>query len=126
MKKIIIVAHGCSRSGVGDPDVKTITKATEDLSFSTAKSYMDGENFPEYASASMSEFQPLSDSDCLFFFGFVPHGTGIVNTGMRRGGHIHGEEIFVLRNANASLPEIGLFARRNDAKVIMLACRSYI
>lgn len=69
MKKIIIAAHGNSREGLGDPSVKTITKAEQPLSFGEAKAYMDGAFFPEYASASMSEFSPLSDADCLDLFG---------------------------------------------------------
>lgn len=110
---------------MGDPDVKTITKAEQPMSFEEAKAYMDGTVFPEYPSASMSEFAPLSDEDCLSLFGLVPQGSGIVSTGLCRGGTIHGEEIFALRNVGSCLSEVGILARRNDAVVIMLACRTY-
>ncbi|MBP3367691.1 MAG: hypothetical protein J6K96_12015 [Treponema sp.] len=125
MKKIIIAAHGNSRKGLGDPSAKTITKAEQPLSFGEAKAYMDGAFFPEYASASMSEFSPLSDADCLDLFGTVPQGTGIVSTGKRRGNQIHGEEIFALRNQSMCLSEIGIIARREKIEVVMLACRTY-
>lgn len=87
--------------------------------------HMDGAFFPEYASASMSEFSPLSDADCLDLFGTVPQGTGIVSTGKRRGNQIHGEEIFALRNQSMCLSEIGIIARREKIEVVMLACRTY-
>ncbi|MGN0729935.1 hypothetical protein [Treponema sp.] len=124
MKKIIIVAHGLSKKGASHPNIKTITKAEQPLSFQEGIEYMNGKVFPEYSSASMSEFSSLSDEECLQIFGKIPQGTGIVNTGIRRGG-CHGDEVFVLRNCEKSLPEIGIYASNNKVNIIMLACRTY-
>lgn len=128
VNKVILVAHGEGDQGTFSiKGVTTITKAGTALSFADAKSYMTSSNaYPEYASTSFGQFGPLSDGDCTSLFGKVPAGTGIVSTGLRRGGDMAGPLIYALRgNADIGADEITAFIAANAiTSLVLLACRS--
>ena len=127
MNKVILVAHGEGGQGTFSINkVKTITPAKTDLTFSKAKEYMDSSHsWPEYASTSFGQFEPLSDQDCMGLFGKVIKGSGIVSTGKRRGGDFGGPLIYVLRgSADITDSDIAQFISANGVtSLVLLACR---
>ncbi|MFZ7114530.1 MAG: hypothetical protein ACO1G9_04040 [Bacteroidota bacterium] len=128
MKQIILVAHGMGNQGTFSiKNVRTITRSGESLSFQDAITYMkDTKTYPEYASTSFGTFSPLSDDECEELFnGTIPAGVGIVNTGLRRAGHVDGVEIFALRGNNITDADISTFISQNAlTSLILLSCRS--
>lgn len=127
MNKVILVAHGEGGQGTFSiPKVKTITPAKTDLTFTKAKEYMDSSHtWPEYASTSFGQFEPLSDQDCVDLFGKVIKGTGIVSTTKHRGGDFGAPVIYVLRGgANITSMDISNFISANGVtSLVLLACR---
>lgn len=126
-EKIVLVAHGCAQPGAWSNDrIKIITKSGRPLTFDEAVEYIGGKSFPEFASSSLGSFAPLSDDDCRSIFGCVPVGRGIINTGLRRGGSRTGERerVFVLREAECTFAELGVFASRNNVRIVLAACRT--
>jgi hypothetical protein len=127
INKAILVAHGSGgREAFSIPKVKTITKADQSLSFEDAKRYMNSSNaWPEYSSTSFKEFGHLSDADCKDLFKLVPEGSGIVSTGLRRGGDMGGPLIYALRGIDITSQDITAFINANNiTSLVLLACRS--
>jgi hypothetical protein len=128
MKQIILVAHGMGNQGTFSiKNVRTITRSGEYLYFDDALAYMKStKTYPEYASTSFGAFSPLSDDECKKLFnGTIPSGTGIVNTGLRRAGHVDGVEIYVLRGNNLVEADISTFISQNGiTSLILLSCRA--
>lgn len=127
MNKAILVAHGSGGHGTFSiPKVKTITPADKALYFKEAKQYMGSTTtWPEYSSTSFDTFGPLSDADCRDLFGLVPLGTGIVSSGLRRGGDMKGALIYALKGQAINSDDVKNFiAANNITSLVLLACRS--
>lgn len=128
MKKAILVAHGEGGKGTFSiPKAKTITRANHYLYFNTAIDYMKSSNtWPEYSSTSFGQFGPLSNSNCQDLFNTIPAGTGIVDTGLRRGGDVGGTPIYALRTSgNVTQSTIDNFIKTNRiTSLVILACRA--
>jgi len=127
LNKAILVAHGNGGEGTFSiPNVKTITRSNELLSFDTAKQYMStSKTWPEYSSTNYGEFGGLTDDDCKAVFNKVPAGSGIVSTGLRRGGDMAGAQIYTYRGAaGLTQAEITDFIKKNSiSSLVLLACR---
>ncbi len=127
MNQVILVAHGEGGRGTFSiPKVKTITRANTNLSFEEAKDYLHSTTaWPEYSSTSFGEFGPLNDVHCKELFNKVPTGSGIVSTGLRRGGDVGGVPIYVLRGpTDIYRDDISNFIRaKNITSLVLLACR---
>lgn len=128
MNKAILVAHGAGDSGTFSiKNVTTITRSGESLSFATAKEYMNSnKSWPEYASTNFQDFSPLSSVDCTALFGKTVPGSGIVSTGLRRGGDMAGALIYALVGTNdIDANDITIFMTTNKiTSLVLLACRS--
>lgn len=130
---IIVLAHGDGQDGALSNDrLRTITRSRQPLMSSQVISYMRGNAAPEYPTSSMGSLGPLIGDEWSITFGLVAHpnpappipqGEGILDTGLRRGGDTRGTRTFALRGMECSYPELEIWSRRRNFKIILLACR---
>src|SRR6185436_7470009 len=109
MPTMVLVAHGNRRDGgFSNPNVKTMAKSGEPVTFEDAKKYLESKGGTEYSSSSLGDFTGLTDADWRYLFGGAPGGgAGFVNTGKRKGGDTAGDQIWALRGqAVLSVTEI--------------------